>query len=398
MVRLPARLKPLFPYLKPMYVQATRLAAPTNQFLSRSRPDPLPQGVVPTLAEAAVSTGGRYEQARAAEVVERPPMVGLPPDVPLTDPSDGQSFAAIGVAELPGGRVLGPHHAVVTGRGDLVQEVSWYFGTTRPREHPVFLNPFPPPSRHVEGRLGVLAARGDVNYYHFLMDVIVKLGVLEQTPAILTPDRWYASVSGPAFQRQLLELAGLSADALVDAVEHPHVTADVLVVPAPPAMSEVNPPWAVQWLRDRLLPRVDRTGPRQRIYVTRGPSANNRTVLNDDVVTALLESRGFILVDPGQLTVAEQIRTFANADVIVATHGAALANLAFASPGAAVIELFPEGCLLPDYWRLASGIPDLRYRYLTAPGRAPRRGRAAAIVRDIQVDVAALERLLDELD
>ena len=28
MVRLPARLKPLFPYLKPMYVQATRLAAP----------------------------------------------------------------------------------------------------------------------------------------------------------------------------------------------------------------------------------------------------------------------------------------------------------------------------------------------------------------------------------
>jgi capsular polysaccharide biosynthesis protein len=398
MVRLPAKLRPLFPYLKPVVVQATRMAAPTNQFLSRRGGGHLPSGVVPTLSEAAVSTGGRYEQARAAEVVQRPPMVGVPADLPLTDPSDGHAVAAIGVAELPRGRVLGPHHAVVTSRGDLVQEVSRYFGTRRPREHPLFLNPFPAPPHQIDGRLGVLAARGDANYYHYLMDVIVKLGVLEQTPSVPVPEHWYASVSGAPFQRQLLELAGLSADSLVDAVEHPHVTADTLVVPAPPAMSEMNPPWAVQWLRDRLLPRVDSSGPRQRIYVTRGPSANNRTVLNDGEVTALLESRGFVLVDPGTMTVAEQIRTFANADIIVATHGAALANLVFASPGATVIELFPSGCLLPDYWRLASALPGLRYRYLTRNGQPPRGGRAATLVRDIDVDVPALRRMLDDLD
>ena len=397
MVRLPPMLRPLFPYLKPMYTRATRLVAPTNQALSRMRDGQLPIGIVPTLSEAAVSTGGRYVEARAAEIVRRPPIEGVPADMPLTDPSVGESFAAIGVAELPDGRVLGPHHAVVSGRGDLVQEVSWYFGTRKPREHPVFLNPYPGPPLHVDGRLGVLAARGDVNYYHFLMDVIVKLGVLEQAPAIATPERWYASVSGPPFQRQLLELAGLPADSIVDAVEHPHVRADVLVVPAPPAMSEVNPPWAVQWLRERLLPQVDLAGPRQRIYVTRGPSANNRTVVNDDAVSALLEARGFVLVDPGTMSVAEQIRTFANADVIVATHGAALANLVFASPGATVIELFPAGCLLPDYWRLASGVPGLRYRYLSAPGKRPRRGRAATIVRDIEVDVASLTGMLDDL-
>ena len=398
MVRLPARLKPLFPYLKPMYVQATRMAAPTNQLLSRARRGHLPRGVVPSLAEAAVSTGGRFEQARAAEVVQRPPLEGVPPDMPLTDPSNGQTFKAIGVAELPDGRVLGPHHAVISGRGELVHAVSWYFGTKRPREHPVFLNPFPADPLHVEGRLGVLAARGDGNYYHYLMDVIAKLGVLEQAPGIPMPERWYASVTGPPFQRQLLELAGIPLEAVVDAVEHPHVSADVLVVPAPPAMSETNPPWAVQWLRERLLPHVDLSGPRQRIYVTRGPSTNNRTVLNDDEVTALLEARGFVLVDPGQMSVADQIQTFATAEVIVATHGAALANLTFASPRARVIELFPEGCLLPDYWRLVSCIPGLRYRYLTAPGKAPRRGRAAAIVRDINVDIQALERMLDELD
>ena len=397
MVRLSPRLRPLFPYLKPTYVQATRMVAPTNQLLSRVRGGHLPQGIVPTLSEAATTTGGRYHVARPAEVVERGPFQGLPVDMPLTDPSDGQTFAEIGVAELPHGRVLGPHHAVITGRGDLVQEVSWYFGTTRPREHPAFINPFPGPPLRLDGRVGVLAARGDGNYYHFLMDVIVKLGVLEQA-SVPWPDTWYAAASRAPFQSQLLALAGIPEKTIVDAVEHPHVQAETLVVPAPPAMSEVNPPWAVQWVRNRLLPQVDISGPRRRIYVTRGPSANNRTVLNEERVLPFLESRGFELVDPGTMSVVDQIRTFATADIIVATHGAALANLTFATPGATVIELFPEGCLLPDYWRLVSGIEGVRYRYLTAYGKPPHRGRATTIVRDINVDLAALERLLDETD
>jgi capsular polysaccharide biosynthesis protein len=396
-VRLPARLRPLFPYLKPMFVQATRMAAPTNQLVSRVRGGRLPQGVVPTLEEAALSTGGRYAEARVAEVVPRPPMTGLPVGMPLTDTSEGEAFPAIGVAELPDGRVLGPHRAVVSGRGDLVQEVSWYFGTRRPREHPLFLHPSPEPPLRVEGRLGVLAARGDANYYHYLLDVIVRLGVLEQTPSVPPPDRWYAAASGPPFQRQLLELAGIPAEAVVDAGEHPHVAADLLVVPAVPAMREVDPPWALDWLRARLLPRVDPVGPRQRVYVTRTHAANSRVVVNDEEVTALLESRGFVSIDPGAMSVTEQIRTFANAEIVVGAHGAALANLIFVAPGSAVVELFPAGCLLADFSRLVSGIPDLRYRYLSAPGKPPRRGRAAALVRDIEVDVPALTRLLDEL-
>lgn len=396
MVRLPARLKPLFPYLKPAYVQATRMVAPTMQALSRRRGGHLPRGAVPTLAEAAVSSGGRYEGARVAEHVGRPAPLGWPPGLPLTDTSSGEDFPEVGVAELPGGRVLGPHHAVVTGRGDLVHEVSWYFSTTRPREHPLFWDPSPAPPLEVDGRLGVLASRGDANYYHYLLDVVVRLGVLEQA-AVAPPERWYASVGGPRFQRELLTLAGIRPEAVLDAVAHPHVRAGTLVVPAVPAMREVDPPWAVDWLRGRLLPRVDTSGSRQRVYVTRNESANARVVVNDEEVRALLVGRGFEAVDPGELSVAEQVRTFATAEVVVGAHGAALANLVFLPPGAAVVELFPRGCLLADFARLVSGLPDVRHRYLSSPGRTPRRGRAAALVRDIEVDVPALARLLDEL-
>jgi capsular polysaccharide biosynthesis protein len=392
-VRLPAPLRPLFPYLKPAYVQATRMVAPATQAISRARGGALPTGCVGTLAEAAATTGGRCVTARPAERIERPPLLGLPAGLALTDPSDGQSFDRVDVAELPGGRVLGPHRAVISGRGDLVQEVSWYFGTKRPREHPLFVNPFPGPAHHVDGRLGVLGTRGDGNYYHFLMDVISRPGVLAQAPEIEAPRQWYVPMQ-TRFQRELLELAGI--EACVDAGEFPHVSADVLVVPAPPAMSEKNPPWVIGYLRDLLLPRVP-AGPADRlVYVTRGPSANNRTVRNDAEVLALLQGRGFELVDPGELSVAEQIRIFAEARIVVATHGAALANLAFASPGSAVVELFPRGVLLPDFWRLASGVPGLTYRYVSAFGP---RGltRQQAIVRDIDVDIAALAATLDEL-
>jgi hypothetical protein len=396
MVRLPPRLRPLFPYLKPAYVGATRAIAPSMQGLSRRRGGWLPTGSVATLEQAAATTGGRCVVARPPEVIQRGPMMGRPVSMPLTDPGDGETVDRVAVAELPNGRVLGPHRAVITGNGDLVFEISWYFGTKRPREHPVFLNPFPPPPARINGRLGVLAQRGDGNYYHFLMDVLTKVGVLAQAPQIAPPDVWYVPAQA-RFQRELLELFGIGAEQRIDAAEQPHVQAECLVVPGPPHMTEKNAPWAVEFLRGRLLPHVDTSGPRRNIYITRGPSANNRSIVNEPELLDVLAPYDFVPVDPGQLSVVEQIRAFATAELIVAPHGAGLANIIFASPGSTLVELFPAGCLLPDYWRLASSVPGMGYRYVSAFGGPRRPTRAGTIVRDIDVDVAAVAATLAEL-
>jgi capsular polysaccharide biosynthesis protein len=395
-VRLPPRLRPLFPYLKPAYVAATRLVAPSMQLLSRRRGGLLPTGTVDTMEAAAATSGGMSFVARPAETITRPALRGRPAALRLTDRSDGEHVDRVALAELPGGRVLGPHRAVITGRGNLVTEVSRYFGTRRGREHPLFLNPFPDSPFEVDGRLGVLASRGDTNYYHFLFDALPRIGVLEQCRDVAPVDRWYVPVQ-TRFHHELLDLFGIPPAQRVDAAEHPHVRAEMLVVPGPPAMTEKNPPWVVEFLRSRLLPQVDVTGARRRIYVTRGPSANNRSVINEAAVLRLLTDRGFEPVDPGAMSVAEQIQAFATSDLIVAPHGAALANLAFASAGAGVVELFPAGCVLPDYWRLSCGVPGLRYRYLSAPGGPRRATRGSAIVRDIDVDLDALAATLDEL-
>jgi hypothetical protein len=67
-VRLPARLRPLFPYLKPAFVTATRVVAPASQRLSTARGGLLPTGVVSTLERAAETSGGRCVVARPPEV------------------------------------------------------------------------------------------------------------------------------------------------------------------------------------------------------------------------------------------------------------------------------------------------------------------------------------------
>jgi capsular polysaccharide biosynthesis protein len=251
----------------------------------------------------------------------------------------------------------------------------------------------------VEGRLGVLASRGDHNYYHFLIDVMPRVGVLEQAPDIAPPARWYVPASTPV-QREFLDLMGITAEHRIDSDEVLHVQAECLVVPGlPSVVKEKNPPWVVQFLRSRLMkdalpPPVDHRHP---VYVLRTAGANNRAVRNQPAVLRRLERRGFEIIDPSTLTAAQQIESFRSASVVVSAHGAALANLVFASPGSAVVELFPAGGVLPDYWRLASSA-GLTYRYLSSWNRRSRPvNRSKLIVRDIEVDIRALDYLLDEL-
>jgi capsular polysaccharide biosynthesis protein len=334
---------------------------------------------------------------REAEIISRPEFIGWPPDLPPLERATDTHIPRQAVAELPRGRVVGRSRAVITGQNDLVWEVSRYFGSTHPRQHPVFSNPRPGPPRPVAGRLGVLAAQGDINYYHFLIDVIPRLGVLALAAELEPPDAWYAPATS-RFQSELLQLVGIDDDQRVDSNEVPHVRADTLIVPSVPSTwDELHPPWAVGWLRHHLLDQ--RTLPTERVptYIVRTAGTHNRAVRNEAALLSFLRDRGFRVLDPSQLSVVEQIEAFATASVIVSPHGAALANLVFASPGTMVIEIFPAGCVLPLYWRLASGVPGLHYRWLSSWTGAHRSKRAGALVSDIEVDLKGLATLLDEV-
>jgi capsular polysaccharide biosynthesis protein len=372
------------------------VVAPATMQLGRIGGGTVPTGVVETMEEAAETSGGRCVTARQPETIVRPAFLGRPKNMAPLEPATDTVIPRVACAELPGGRVLGRSRALITGHNDLVWELSHYFGCKKPRQHPVFSNPFPGQPVEVAGRLGLLASRGDSNYYHFLIDVLPRLGILEQTEGVETPEQWYVP-SQASFQRELLDMMKVPLDRRIDSDEVPHVAGEMLVVPGlASVVKEKNPPWVVEFLRARLMADVVPSSVRRPVYISRTAGTNNRAVLNEDELVAMLQRREFDVVDPSELSVRAQIETFASASLIVSAHGAALANLVFATPGAGVVELFPPGAVLPDYWRLAHSA-GLEYRFLSTWPPRGRRDRGRAIVSDIDVDLRTLEELLDEL-
>lgn len=394
-VRLAEPLRPLFPYLKPAYSIGTEVVAPFSLLASKVGGGHLPTGAVRTLEEAAATSGGRCFTVLAPEQTSRALPLGRPAGHPMFTAEAREQIARVALAELPAGRVLGRHAAVITGNGDLVSEVSQYFGTRRPRQHPLYLSPFPPDPVDVPGRLGVLAYQGGgVNYYHFVTDVLPRIAIAERCAGIETPDRWYVPASTRDWAR-LLERMGITAGRWIDSAEVPHVRAECLVVPGLPG-PEQHPPWVTAFLRERLLPAGYERVPGRCVYVTRGGSKNNRAVRDENEVVAALETRGFACVDAGALTIDEQIRTFAEADLVVSAHGAALTNIVFMNAGALVVELFPASHVMPCYWKLAGTVPGLDYRYLCGIGPQRQPDRTRMLVSDITVDLPALLRMVDE--
>lgn len=81
-----------------------------------------------------------------------------------------------------------------------------------------------------------------------------------------------------------------------------------------------------------------------RLYLRRGRE-KLRNLENAAAVEAALAARRFQTLQPAAYNFEQQIGLSAGADCIAAVHGAALANLLFARPGAQVVEMFNgRGC------------------------------------------------------
>jgi capsular polysaccharide biosynthesis protein len=127
----------------------------------------------------------------------------------------------------------------------------------------------------------------------------------------------------------------------------------------------LHPRWVIDWLRNRFLPLAGEssggTERRRRLFISRSASRNRRLV-NEEEIWAQLEPRGFEYVLAENLDFAEQVAMFANAEAVVAPHGAGLTNLVFCAPGTRVIELFPSRTV-DCYYRLSTDL-DLEYAYV----------------------------------
>jgi capsular polysaccharide biosynthesis protein len=400
MARLPTSLQPAWPLVKRGHRIATRgMGAVTRRSRVLAGEHAVP-ALGTQLAEDTVSRepdAVRIHVGGPAEELRRPLPTGSPADHWVFRHWADFDVARRFVLEIDDGTVVGHYAAHVTPGGVLDYESSTYFGVDGWREHPLFLRRRLPAREHVDGTLVSLATRGSHgNYYHFLMDVLPRWGVLQEAMPGVRPD-WFHLNRTTRYQKQLLALLGLDDVPTIEPAKHSAVRADRLLVPCIPNPELMAPTWTTSWLKEQLPARETRGLPK-RLYITRGSAKNTRRLANEDAVMALLERRGFVRLDPGTVSVQEQIDAFTAAEVVVAPHGAALANLTFCSPGVKVLELFAPKYVNPCYWAIASNVPDVTYRYLVCGTDRRRPGSPMnGVLTDITVDPTQLTSMLDEL-
>ena len=122
-------------------------------------------------------------------------------------------------------------------------------------------------------------------------------------------------------------------------------------------------------------------GEGRRIYLSRARQTNysERRLADEDALVAMLEARGFEILEPANMPFAEQARAFAEASVIIGAHGSGFGNLAFARPGATVIDLMPStwvghwGGTSAERWLLnLTTARGLNYELVLCPARMVR--------------------------
>jgi capsular polysaccharide biosynthesis protein len=233
------------------------------------------------------------------------------------------------------------------------------------RPHPMF-----PKMEYYSGNMAILTASTQGFYFHWLLDVLPRLGILATIQEKV--DFVYIEKKHQ-FQKDGLELLGISGHQIVNSADVALLTAKKLIVPCHQIMNgrEV-PSWAIQYLRDQFLPvSAGKTVPaKRRLFISR-ESADYRRLQNERDIVGKLVDYGFFEVKTEKLSFQEQIRLFSEAEVIVAPHGSGLANLVFCSPGATVIELFPAGNI-DLYYRLSMAL-QLKYYYIKDRTGAPTR-------------------------
>ncbi len=245
-----------------------------------------------------------------------------------------------------------------------------------------------PVTRHDDGP--VIALGGTRNYFHWMRDFLPRLAAvlddaaLAGLPLLINDDR-------ASFQEATLRALGVPADRLRPmAYPSAHVGTEMLV--------PLLPPWT-RWQRlAALAPGLAPDGvpadtPR-RLFLVR-EEATHRRLLGADRLRDALAERGFTAVDPGRRGVADQVRLFARAEVVVAPHGAAMANLAFAPAGCRVVEIASEAWPR-TYFRDQARALGLDHHTVWAPARPD--PAQPPLFRDLVPDDATLAGVLAAVD
>jgi len=302
------------------------------------------------------------------------------------------------VAAIPQGRVWSEGY-VVSPDNLLLRDVSRTLlhneHTSDLTRHPIFHASELPPIEQYKGQVAVLATQAGRGYYHWMLDALPRLHLLERagySPAKI--DRFVVNDCIANFHFSTLETCGIPSSKVLQTQWHPHIRAERLIVPSHAGGVSAIPEWACSFLTEKFQPGGRKLTAGAKVYLHRGENTH-RKIINDAAVVDLMKKRGFSILNPEDFSLPEQVAIFREARVVVSPHGSALVNIVFCEPGAKVIEFFCPAAVSLMYWRLCVQ-RQLEYFYLFDKGdRLPEGVEPFHLAADLEIDLSELNKILD---
>jgi capsular polysaccharide biosynthesis protein len=222
----------------------------------------------------------------------------------------------------------------------------------------------PEPTARIDDEAILLG--GDGNFAHGVLDWLSRAFVLDRCPELAALPVLVAATLRPGVL-DLLAALGVAPERLVRLPPGAVVSCRRLWVPSLTHRFQYMAPEYLDFLRARAAAAYGAPAgrPWRRLYLAR-PAAGHRALLNESEVLAALRPLGVEPLRPEELSMAEQVRRFAEAELIVMPVGGGSAGIAFAPPTAGVVELTHGRCVLPQYGILAALLGQ-RYEQLVGP-------------------------------
>jgi len=214
----------------------------------------------------------------------------------------------------------------------------------------------------ISARVAVIAQAGHTYYYHWLVEVLGRLALLEINN--IEYDYIYVS-SNKKFMQQTLELWGIEPSKIIEASDDFILEADALIVPSLVAKTQTEfgvarlthyvPEYILNYVKNKLIQGYKKQKNSfdlnfsKRVFISRKDAAA-RKMLNEQEVFNFFEKYGFQEYVLGEMSIIEQIALFEKAEMIIGSLGSGMTNVIFCNPEVKIFDIFQQRCDCTIYY------------------------------------------------
>jgi capsular polysaccharide biosynthesis protein len=229
---------------------------------------------------------------------------------------------------------------------------------------------------------------GNVNYYHFLIELIPKIlffyDVIKNYEKII--------INGPVkpFVSEVFNFLKLESKLIIMNNEKSYRVKDLIILGP---LSEMSIPSKLQvsLVKSRFLKNNSTSDPTLKVYISR-KEAKNRRVVNENEIEEFFIRMGFMIIQAEKLSFEEQINLFKSTNVLVGFHGAGLTNMIFMNSNTKVIEMVKDSNSTNEIFRDISSHNNIDYYRLYLSGNRD------IIHKGTSINIYAMIDLLSQFD